>query len=140
MDRATLPGYVGNIEEETLQNTNFRRVIFTGPHSQLVVMSLEPREEIGLEAHEGDQFIRFEEGEGRVVLDGNEAEIRDDYAVVIPAGTVHNVINTSADRRMKLYAIYSPPEHPDGIVHRTRAEAEEYEKEQHGGSGARGDE
>ena len=118
-----MAGYVVNIEQETLQNGNFRKVLHTAGNSQLVVMSLKPGEEIGLETHDLDQFIRFEQGEGKVILDGEEHKIQDDWAVVIPAGTRHNVINTSSGQDLKLYTIYSPPEHPAGTVHKTKSEA-----------------
>jgi mannose-6-phosphate isomerase-like protein (cupin superfamily) len=128
-----MAGYVTDIERRTLENEYFREVLFTGPHSQLVVMSLRPGEEIGMETHDDvDQFIRFEAGKGKVVLNGREQAVEDGSAVVIPAGTEHNVVNTSASEALKLYSIYTPPEHPDGTVHRTKAEAEEYEKEHHG--------
>lgn len=127
-----MPGYVTNIDEETLNNEYFRRVLFTAPNSQLVVMSLKPGEEIGEETHHLDQFIRIEAGEGEVVLDGKSHRIEDDFAIVIPAGTRHNVINRSGDRAMKLYTVYSPPEHEDGTIHKTKAEAEEAEKEHQG--------
>jgi mannose-6-phosphate isomerase-like protein (cupin superfamily) len=117
-----MTGYVGNIEEETLNNSNFREVIFTAPHSQLVLMSLKPGEEIGEEVHDVDQFFRIEQGEGKVVLNGEESQIKSEFAVVVPAGAKHNVINTgSAD--MKLYTIYSPAHHRDGTVHKTKADA-----------------
>ena len=128
-----MAGYVTDIERRTLENEYFREVLFTGPHSQLVVMSLRPGEEIGMETHDDvDQFIRFEAGKGKVVLNGREQAVEDGSAVVIPAGTEHNVVNTSASEALKLYSIYTPPEHPDGTVHKTKAEAEEYEKEHHG--------
>jgi len=115
---------VVNIEEETKRNTNFRKVLATNTHSQLVVMSLMPGEDIGEEVHDAiDQFIRLEEGSGKAVLDGQEFPIEDDWAVVIPAGTKHNIINTS-NEIMKLYTIYSPPEHAEGTVHATKAEAQ----------------
>jgi mannose-6-phosphate isomerase-like protein (cupin superfamily) len=117
-------GYVVNIEEETLNNENFRKVLNTAENSQLVVMSLLPNEEIGSEVHELDQFIRIEYGEALVILDGQESQVKDDWAVVIPAGTTHNVINTSATEKLKLYSIYSPPEHPAGTIHATKAEAD----------------
>lgn len=118
-----MKGYVANIEEKTLQNEYFREVLFTGQNSQLVVMALGAGEDIGMEVHpEHDQFIRFEKGEGKVILDGEEYEVGDGSAVVIPAGTEHNVINTS-QKVMKLYTIYSPPEHKDGTIHKTKAEA-----------------
>ncbi len=120
-----MKGYVGDINKETKENENFRRVLYTAKSSQLVVMSLKPDEDIGEEVHEdGDQFIRVEEGEGKAILDGVEHKIVDDYAVVIPAGTRHNILNTSVDRPMKLYTIYSPPHHRDGVVHKTKEEAE----------------
>ncbi len=118
-------GYIGNIEEETLANEYFRKVIFTGPKSQLVVMALKPGEEIGMEKHQGiDQFIRIEEGEAKVILGGEEHEAKDDFAIVIPAGTYHNIINSSADKPLKLYTVYSPPEHAPGTIHKTKAEAD----------------
>ena len=120
-----MKGYVGDINKETKENENFRRVLYTAKSSQLVVMSLKPGEDIGEEVHEDtDQFFRIEEGEGKAVLDGVEHKIADDYAVVIPAGTRHNILNTSVDRPMKLYTIYSPPHHRDGVVHKTKEEAE----------------
>lgn len=118
-----MAGYVANIEEETLKNENFRKVLFTAPNSQLVVMSLNPGEDIGEEVHNLDQFIRVEKGVGKVVLDGMESEISDDWAIVIPAGTRHNVINTGSAEKMKLYTIYSPAEHRDGTIHKTKKEA-----------------
>ena len=117
-----MAGYVINIEKATMQNDNFRKVLNTAQHSQLVVMSLLPGEEIGTEVHDLDQFIRFESGRGKVILDGKETEVEDDWAVVIPAGVEHNVINTSESEKMKLYSIYSPPEHPEGTVHPTKAD------------------
>ena len=119
-----MAGYVGNIEEITLSNAFFRQVLFTAPHSQLVVMCLQPNEDIGVEVHPSvDQFFRIEEGEGKVVLNGEEHPIKNGDAVVVPAGTQHNVINTSAEKQLKLYTIYSPAQHKDGIVHKTKAEA-----------------
>lgn len=120
-----MKGYVLNIEEETTKNENFRKVLFTANYSQLVVMSLNPGEDIGDEVHGLDQFIRVEEGEGKVVLDGVESAFNKDFAVVIPAGTRHNIINTSADSKMKLYTLYSPPEHKHDTVQATKAEDEE---------------
>lgn len=118
-------GYLGNIEEETIKNDYFRKVLFTGPKSQLVVMALNPGEEIGMEKHQGtDQFIRIESGKAKIVLDGEENEIQDDFAVVIPAGTYHNVINISPDKPLKLYTVYAPPEHAPGTVHKTKTEAD----------------
>ncbi len=117
-----MAGFVINIEQATLQNDNFRKVLNTAKNSQLVVMSLLPGEDIGVEVHDLDQFIRFESGQGKVVLDGQEHTVEDDWAVVIPAGVEHNVINTSSTEKMKLYSIYSPPEHADGTVHATKAD------------------
>lgn len=118
-------GYVNNIEQLTLNNTYFRQVLFTAPHSQLVVMCLKPGEEIGSEVHQNvDQFFRFEAGEGKVVLNGEEKAVGNGDAVVVPAGTEHNVINTSAEKELKLYTIYSPAQHPDGTIHKTKEEAQ----------------
>ena len=120
-----MTGYVGNIEEATLNNSNFRQVVFTGPHSQLVLMSLNPNEDIGPEVHANvDQFFRVEKGEGKVVMKGEEQPIKDGSAIVVPAGTEHNIINTSSDSCLKLYTIYTPPQHKDGVVHKTKTEAE----------------
>jgi mannose-6-phosphate isomerase-like protein (cupin superfamily) len=114
-------GYVSNIEKDTLSNEDYRRVLFTARHTQLVLMTLRPGEEIGRETHEEhDQFIRVESGAGVVVLGDEEHPLEDGTAVVIPAGVEHNVINTSRDERLRLYTLYSPPEHPDGTVHRTK--------------------
>jgi len=125
-----MKGYTGNIENLTKVNDFFRQVIFTAPHSQLVLMSLKPKEEIGEEVHDVDQFFRFEEGEGKVVIDGEETIVKDGWAVVVPAGAKHNVINTSETQKLKLYTIYSPAQHPDGTIHKTKQEAlaaEEFE-------------
>lgn len=120
-----MSGYSVDIERATLDNENFRRVLYTAPHSQLVVMSIEPGGEIGMERHDtGDQFIRVEEGEGEAILDGERHELRDGTALVIPSGTEHNVINTSRSDPLRLYTVYSPPQHADGVVHRTKAEAD----------------
>ena len=120
----SLKGYVVAIEKETKKNTDFRRVLYTGKHSQLVLMSLKPSEEIGEETHEDvDQFFRFEEGEGKVIIDGAEHRVKDGNAVIVPAGAKHNVINTSKLVNLKLYTIYSPPEHQDGVVRHTKKEA-----------------
>jgi len=128
-------GWIGDIETLTLENTNFRTVVFTGGHTQLTLMRIPPGEEIGWEMHGHlDQFIRIEQGEGRLDLgrtkdrvDENH-EVRDDWAVIVPAGTWHNVVNTGA-QDLKLYSLYSPPEHPDGTVHRTKADADAAEHE-----------
>lgn len=116
-------GYVTNIEKDSLENENFRKVLYTAKNSQLVVMSLKPMEDIGMETHQLDQFIRMEKGTGKAVLNGKEYELTDGFAVVIPAGTEHNIINTSETEEMKLYTVYSPPNHKDGVVHPTKADA-----------------
>jgi mannose-6-phosphate isomerase-like protein (cupin superfamily) len=132
MKEIIMAGYLTNIEKRALDNTCFRDVLFTGPHAQLVVMALGPGEEIGMETHaDVDQFIRVEAGRGTVILDGKEQPLEDGSAVVIPAGTKHNILNTSRTEALKLYTIYSPPEHPDGTVHKTKAEADAYEREHH---------
>ena len=124
-----MAGFKTDIEGLTLKNTYFRQVLFTAPHSQLVLMTLPPKEEIGMEVHaENDQFFRFESGEGKVIIAGEEHPVADGDAVVVPAGTEHNVVNTSADKELKLYTIYSPAHHPDGTVHKTKEEALEAEK------------
>ena len=124
--------YVNNIEKDTLENENFRKVLFTGPNSQLVVMSLAPGEDIGMEVHSDvDQFIRIESGSAKAILNGKEYEMEDDFAVVIPAGTEHNIVNTSDTVQLKLYTIYTPPEHPEGTIHKNKLEAIEDEKEHH---------
>ncbi len=117
-------GYVVDLEKVTAENNKFRQVLYTAKNSQLVLMSLEPGQDIGEEVHELDQFIRVEKGEGKAVLDGVEHVLADGYAVVIPAGTRHNIINTSGADKMKLYTVYSPPNHRDGVVHKTKEEAE----------------
>lgn len=117
-------GYIGNIEHDSLENEDFRRVLYTAKNQQLVLMSLKPLEDIGEEVHTLDQFFRCEKGEGKAVLNGEEHEIRDGYVVVVPAGALHNIINTSATEPLKLYTLYSPPNHADGTVHHTKAEAE----------------
>jgi mannose-6-phosphate isomerase-like protein (cupin superfamily) len=118
--------YVGSIEKQTLENTFFRQVLYTGKHAQLVVMCLKPGEDIGDEVHPNvDQFFRIEQGEAKFVLDEKrERPARNGDAVVVPAGTYHNVINASKTVPLLLYTIYSPPNHPDGTVHKTKAEAE----------------
>jgi mannose-6-phosphate isomerase-like protein (cupin superfamily) len=120
-----MKGYSTNLEKETLKNTDFRRVLYTGKHSQLVLMSLKPLEEIGEETHETvDQFFRFEKGIGVVVIDGRRNIVRNGSGVIVPAGARHNVINTSKTSMLKLYTIYSPPEHQDKVIRRTKAAAE----------------
>ncbi|MBI4118843.1 MAG: cupin domain-containing protein [Parcubacteria group bacterium] len=119
-----MKGYILNIEKITLENENFRKVLYTAKNSQLVVMRLKPGEEIGEEVHQLDQFIRCEAGTGQAVLDGVEHAISDGFAVVVPAGAKHNIINTSAMAPLKLYTVYSPPNHRDGVVHLTKTDAE----------------
>ncbi|HOT93994.1 MAG TPA: cupin domain-containing protein [Methanoregulaceae archaeon] len=122
-------GFITDIETATIENTDFRRVLYTGRFTQLVLMSLPPGEEIGMEVHDDvDQFFRFEEGEGMVVIDGVETAVRDGSGVIVPSGAMHNVVNTSKTANLKLYTIYGPPEHLDGTVHRTRKEALENEE------------
>lgn len=119
-----MKGFHSNIEKDTLVNNNFRKVLYTGKHSQLVLMSLKPGEEIGMEIHQdNDQFFRVEKGQGKCVIDGNEYNVADGSAIVVPAGAQHNVINVSATEDLKLYTIYSPAHHQDGIVRATREEA-----------------
>jgi mannose-6-phosphate isomerase-like protein (cupin superfamily) len=118
-------GYVGPLETQTLKNAYFRQVLFTGKHTQLVVMCLQPGEEIGKEMHPNvDQFFRIEQGEARFVLSGEEHLVHNGDAVVVSAGTYHNVLNASTSAPLRLYTIYSPPNHPDGTVHKTKADAE----------------
>ena len=119
-----MKGFITDIEKAAEENDYFRKVLYTDTRVQLVVMSLLPGEDIGEEMHQLDQFIRVEAGEGSAVLDGVAHEIRDGFAIVIPQGTRHNIINTSSDKPMKLYTLYAPPNHKDGTVHRTKADAE----------------
>lgn len=124
-----MKGFHANIESETTENNNFRKVLFTGNHSQLVLMTLQPGEEIGSEVHnENDQFFRFEEGEGKVIVESEEVLVKDGDAVVIPSGTKHNVVNMSQSEPLKMYTIYSPAHHPDGTIHATKAEADKAEE------------
>ena len=125
-----MKGYVDNIEKLTLENSNFRKVLYTAKHSQLVLMSLKPMEEIGMETHQdNDQFFRVEKGVGKVIIDGNEYEVADGSAVVVPAGSEHNVINVSETEDLKLYTIYSPAHHRDGVLHATKEQALSDEEE-----------
>jgi len=118
-----MSGYGVNLEKRTLENENYREVLFTGPKSQLVLMCLQPGDDIGAEVHEDhDQFFRVEAGTGKAVVDGEEFELADGLSVVVPAGADHNVINTSDSEKLKLYTIYSPPEHADGTIHPTKAD------------------
>ena len=119
-----MKGFKSNIEKDTVGNSNFRRVLYTGKHSQLVLMNLKPGEDIGEEVHNTiDQFLRFEKGEGVVSIDGVKHKVADGDAVIVPAGAMHNVTNTSKIKELKLYTIYSPPEHQDGTVRKTKADA-----------------
>lgn len=127
-----MEGFIGNIEAETLANTDFRRVLFTGPDSQLVLMCLKPGEEIGLEKHELDQFIRIEEGEAEVTLDAEKQKVGNGFAIVVPTGTMHNVANSGASE-LKLYTLYTHPQHKPGTIQHTKIEAEAAEKEEHAG-------
>lgn len=123
-------GYKENIEKLTIENENFRKVLYTGAHMQLVLMSLKPQEDIGLEVHtENDQFFRFEKGEGKVVVGETEYTVEDGDTVIVPAGTQHNVINISESEDLKMYTIYSPAHHKDGIVRATKKDAMENEED-----------
>lgn len=125
-------GYIDNIEDRTKENSSFRKVLFTGPHMQLVVMSLKPGEDIGEEVHDNvDQFFRFEEGEGKVVMDGVENMVKEEMVAIVPAGVKHNIINTSETEDLKLYTIYAPANHPEGTEHVTKEEAMEAEEHSH---------
>lgn len=124
-----MAGYTIDIEQASLENTDFRRVLYTAPNLQLVLMTLQAGEEIGLETHDhGDQFFRVEGGEGEAILNGEHYTLDDGDIVVIPAGVEHNIVNTSTDTPLQVYTIYTPPEHPDGTVHATKAEADAYAK------------
>jgi mannose-6-phosphate isomerase-like protein (cupin superfamily) len=128
-----MSGYSINIEAKTLESDYFREVLYTAPHSQLVVMTLQVGEDIGQETHGNrDQFIRIEAGQGEAILDGERHALGDGSVVVIPAGTEHNVVNTSPTEPLRLYTIYSPPEHPDGTINRTKQEGMAYERQRHG--------
>ena len=125
-------GYVTKLEQKTLENKYFREVLFTGPHSQLVVMSIAPGEDIGMETHaDVDQFIRIEAGNGKAILNGEEHDLEDGSAVVIPAGARHNIVNSSKSKPLQLYTVYTPPEHAQGTVHKTKAAALAAEKKHH---------
>ena len=124
-------GYIDDIEEKTLDNNNFREVLYTGKHMQLVVVCIKAGEEIGEEIHDHvDQFFRVEQGEAKVIIDGKEDILKEDMVVIVPAGAKHNLINNS-DIDLKLYTIYSPANHPDGTIHKDKAEADKYEEEHH---------
>lgn len=125
-----MKGFTTNIEQDTLANENFRQVLYSSKHSQLVLMSIAPKSEIGQEIHaDNDQFFRFESGEGKCIIDGHEYALSDGVAVVVPAGSQHNIINTSETEALKLYTIYSPAHHKDGIVRATKEEAEANEED-----------
>lgn len=128
-----MTGFFGPIEEQTLKNTYFRQVLFTAKHLQLVLMCLQPGEEIGNEVHKNvDQFFRIEDGEAKFVLNNTEIHnVKANDAVIVPAGTFHNVINTSKTKQVKLYTVYAPPNHPDGTIHKTKAEADAAEEHEH---------
>lgn len=124
-----MKGFTTNIEKATLENENFRKVLYTSKHSQLVLMSLKPNEEIGMETHpDNDQFFRFEKGTGKCIIDGNKYEVGDGITVIVPAGAQHNIINTSATESLKMYTLYSPAHHKDGVVRKTKEEAESIEE------------
>lgn len=125
-----MKGFVTNIEQATVDNSDFRRVLYTGKHAQLVLMSLKPSEEIGMEVHaNNDQFFRVEAGAGRVVIDETEYQVKAGDAIIVPAGARHNVINVSAETTLQLYTLYSPPHHKDGIVRETKTEANDKPEE-----------
>jgi len=125
-------GYTENIQKKTLENTNFREVLYTGAHMQLVVMSLKPLEDIGMEVHPNvDQFFRIEKGQAKVIMNGEEAILTDDMVAIVPAGVQHNVINISNTEDLKLYTIYAPANHPEGTIHATRADAMAAEEHEH---------
>ena len=125
-------GYIDNIEDRTKENRNFRKVLYTGTNMQLVVMSLKPGEDIGVEVHDSvDQFFRVEQGEGKVVMNGQESEVKEEMVFIVPAGVEHNVINTSDLEDLKIYTIYAPPNHPQETVHITRDDAMAAEEEHH---------
>ena len=119
-----MKGFVADIEELTEENSDFRRVLYTGKNLQLVLMAIQPGDEIGEEVHDDrDQFFRVEEGEGEVRIDGKVSKVEGDDAIVVPAGARHNIVNTG-DEPLRIYTIYAPPEHRDGTVHKTKADAD----------------
>ena len=125
-----MKGFFGNIEKDTIKNKNFRKVLYTSKHCQLVLMSLKPKEAIGMEVHpDNDQFLRFEKGTGKCIIDGHTYKLEDGVAIIVPAGAKHNIINTSTKEELKLYTIYSPPHHKDGIVRKTKHDAEAREED-----------
>ena len=125
-----MKGFKSNIEKDTLKNENFRKVLYTGKHIQLVSMTLKKGEEIGEEVHIGiDQFFRFESGKGKCIIDGNEYSVSDGDVIIVPAGSRHNVINTDTSEELKMYTIYAPPHHQDGLINITKKDAEENDVE-----------
>ena len=125
-----MKGFKSNIEKDTLKNENFRKVLYSSKHLQLVLMTLKTGEEIGEEVHIGiDQFFRFESGKGKCIIDGNEYDIADGDVIIVPAGSRHNVINTDASEELKMYTIYAPPHHQDGLINVTKKDAEEHDVE-----------
>jgi mannose-6-phosphate isomerase-like protein (cupin superfamily) len=125
-----MKGYKSDIVKSTLENNNFRKVLYTAKHMQLVLMSLKPGEEIGAEIHKNsDQFFRFEEGTGKFIIDGNEYQVKDGDVIIVPAGAKHNVINTGSAKELKMYTIYAQPNHQDGVVRATKKDAETNEEE-----------
>lgn len=127
-ERVNMKGYVINLEKAALENNYFRKVLYTTKNIQLVLMSLKPGEDIGEETHQLDQFIRIESGEGKAILNGTPYKISDGFSIIVPAGTKHNLINTSSSNPLKIYTLYSPPNHLDGMIHKTKADAEEHEE------------
>jgi|SRR3954462_4570821 mannose-6-phosphate isomerase-like protein (cupin superfamily) len=125
-----MKGFHSNIEQDTLNNKNFRKVLYTAKHCQLVLMSLKPNEEIGMETHpDNDQFLRFEGGEGKCYIDDNVYDVSDGFAIIVPSGARHNIVNVSTSEELKIYTIYSPPHHKDGIIRSTKKDAEEREED-----------
>lgn len=127
-EKVNMKGYVINIEKAAIENNNFRKVLYTAKNMQLVLMSLKPGEDIGEEVHKLDQFIRIESGEGKAIMNGTPHMISDGFSVVVPAGTKHNFINTSSSKPLKMYTLYSPPNHLDGTIHKTKIDAEKHEE------------
>lgn len=127
-----MKGFYSNIEKDTLKNDNYRKVLYTSKYTQLVLMSLKPNEEIGMEIHsENDQFFRFEQGQGKCIIDGNEYELKDGVAIIVPSGAEHNIINTSDTENLKLYTLYSPPHHKDGVLRATKKEVDAPENDEY---------
>lgn len=127
-EKVPMKGYVINIEKATIENTYFRKVLYTAKNMQLVLMSLKPGEDIGEEIHQLDQFIRIESGEGKAILNGIVHMISDGFSIIVPAGTKHNLINTSSSKPLKIYTLYAPPNHLDGTIHKTKADGEKDEE------------